>query len=87
MPNPPLLGFFAGIILGCDEQLDWFQQKMKDRYTLKVRGRLGPGEQDDKEIRILNRVVQWTEEGIWYEPDPRHAEIIFKELGIRSGSR
>ena len=74
-------------ILEAEEQLDWFRERMKDRYTLKVRGRLGPEVHDEKEIRILNRVIQWTEEGIWYEPDPRHAEIIFKDLGLIEGSK
>ena len=35
----------------------------------KVRARLGPNSTDDKSVRILNRVVYWTTEGIRYEPD------------------
>ena len=30
--------------------------------------------QDDKEVKILNRIVRWIKEGIGYEADPRHAE-------------
>merc|ERR1711911_93626 len=51
------------------------------------RGRLGPGEADDKSIRILNRVVQWTRDGIEYEADQRHSEIIVPELGLNGTSK
>lgn len=33
--------------------------------------------------RILNRVVEWDEDGIKYEPDQRHAEITVKMLGLK----
>ena len=74
-------------ILGNDDQLDWIRTRMQERYTLKTRGRLGPEPEDDKEIRILNRILQWNQEGIWYEPDPRHVEIILKDLGLTGTSK
>ena len=43
---------------------------------------LGPGEGMENEIRVLNRTLRWTESGITYEPDQRHAEIIIKELNL-----
>ena len=43
---------------------------------------MGPAESDDHQIRILNRVVTCTEEGIEYEPDQRHAEIIIDHMGL-----
>ena len=42
-----------------------------------------PDKSDDKAITILNRCVEWTSEGILYEPDPRHVEILVNELGIK----
>ena len=36
---------------------------------------------------ILNRVVTWDREGIWYEPDQRHADIIIRELGLKADSK
>ena len=33
-------------------------------------------------MRVLNRVLRWTLEGIAYEPDQRHAELVVKELGL-----
>ena len=49
-------------------------------FEIKVKARLGPNSTDDKSVRILNRVVYWTAEGIRYEPDQRHAEIIIHQL-------
>lgn len=73
--------------LGTDEHLDWFRDKTRHKFLLKSRGRLGPEPQDDRVIRILNRVVEWTEDGIWYEADPRHVEIILRELGLQGKSK
>ena len=47
-----------------------------------MRGGLGPCPEDDKSNWILNRVVEWTEAGITYEPDHRHAEIIIDQLKV-----
>ena len=38
-----------------------------------------------KEIRVLNRVLRWTAQGIAYEADPRHAEILM--TGLLGASR
>ena len=51
------------------------------RYKIKLRCTLRPDHHDVHEITILNRVLRWTANGLEYEPDPRHAEIIIKELG------
>ena len=73
-------------ILGWEKELDWFKRQLKKRFECKHRGRIGPGDKDDKSIRILNRVVEWTEEGISYEADQRHAEIIMAGLGLEENS-
>ena len=49
---------------------------------MTIRGRLGPDKHDDKIIRILNKCITWTKDGIQYESDPRHAELLLRELGI-----
>ena len=35
-----------------------------------------------REIKILNKIVRYTDSGIEMEADPRHAEIVIKELGL-----
>ena len=36
-----------------------------------------------KSARVLNRLISWLDDRIEYEADPRHAEIIISELGLR----
>ena len=50
---------------------------------LSLKAILGPKRGDDKSVRILNRVVSWISEGIRYEPDQRHADIIIGRLGMK----
>ena len=55
---------------------------MEKRYTIKTQW-FGPGEKQSKEIKILNRIVSWDNlQGITFEVDPRHAEVIFKQLKL-----
>ena len=51
---------------------------------MKIRGRLGPGvrKEEDQSIMILNRITEWNQDGLWYEADQRHAEIILRELAL-----
>ena len=74
-------------ILGHSAQLDWFQKEIRGKFDLKVRGRLGPAPDDEKSTRILNRVITWTKQGIEYEADQQHAEIIIRTLGLKGNSR
>ena len=74
-------------LLGWKKELDWFWSTIKARFECKHRGRLGPEEKDAKSTRILNRIVEWTPDGIAYEGDQRHVEICLKEAGIEENSR
>ena len=44
--------------------------------------RIGPGKDDDKEGRVLNRVVRWIEDGLEYGADPRQAEKLIESNGL-----
>ena len=59
---------------------------MKEEYEIKVRGILGPEVSDDKSIRILNRCVEWRKGCIAYEADPRHAELVVRDLELTGGN-
>ena len=65
-------------ILASEENLDWFRKRIAERFEVKFRGRIGPSERDEKSIRILNRILTWTKDGIEYEADQRHAETVAK---------
>ena len=40
-------------LLGSDEDLDWFEEEIKKKFEVKIRGRLRPGHNDMKSSRIL----------------------------------
>ena len=67
-------------VLGHDIMLDWFRDRIKAKFEVKFKARLGPSSGDDSSVRIFNRVVQWDAAGIHYEADQRHAEIIVMSL-------
>ena len=61
--------------------MEWFKAEIsaKDESTHNM---LGAGPKHEKSIRVLNRVLSWAPEGIQYEADKRHADIVAEELGL-----
>ena len=72
---------------GEGKELDWIQELMASWFEIKVRGRLGPEEGDDKEICILGRKVVWKSFGISCEADPKHRKMIMEFFGFDETSR
>ena len=72
-------------VLGNDEQLDWHRTKTIERFEVKFKARIGPGKNDDKQVRLLDRIIQWIGGvGVQYEADQRHAEIVIGAAGLQS---
>ena len=44
--------------MGWGSQPDWYRDLVTTRLEAKVKGRIGPGRDDSKSMRILNRMVQ-----------------------------
>ena len=65
---------------GGPSELSWLKDKLSAAYDLKTQ-LLGPGAR--AEGKVLNRVVRWDDKGWEIEADPRHAELIIEQLGIR----
>ena len=63
---------------GYEEDLFWIRDLMAKWFEIKVRGILGGGQKDDKEIVILGRVVQWCKDGIRYQADPKHRRLLLE---------
>ena len=60
---------------------EWAMEWLKNRITTKYESKhdiIGPSPKHSKTIRILNRVLEWTNKGITYEADQRHADIVIK---------
>ena len=72
---------FVGV--GRPEELTKMRAALEDKYRLKVE-MLSGGKGDVQEVKILNKIVRWTETGVELEADPRHADIVVKELGLMS---
>ena len=34
-------------------------------------------------VCVLSRVVWWSKDGILYEPDQRHSELVVREMGLK----
>ena len=68
---------------GNDEDLKWLKAGLERHYEINTEV-LGPDTQDNQQVQILNRIVSWTPEGLEYEADPRHVELIVKELGLEN---
>ena len=66
---------------GAKPDLDCFEAEFGARYELRKGGRIGPGEQGDKE-GLLNKVVKWTTRGLEYEAGPRQIERPSESQGL-----
>ena len=64
-----------------DADLTWLEASFERKFECKVQV-LGPGGNQVREVRILNRVVGWSKNGLLYEADQRHAEIAVRDLGL-----
>ena len=67
---------------GPKDALDWYEAAISSEYEVKIHPRMGPGKDDAKEMRVLNRVITWHEAHIEYEADPRQAERLIEECGL-----
>ena len=68
-----------------DYQLKWLQKKIEDKFEIKSQT-LGPDSSkgEKKQVSILGRIIEWKEEGISYEADPRHAQKLIRELELEN---
>ena len=73
------------VILGDDAVQQHVENALREAYDLRVDGSIGVGEAK-QEFCILNRLVRFDERSgtIFYEPDPRHAEILLKDLNMET---
>ena len=76
-------GFTA---LGAAEELRWYEQGLSNVFELVVKGRLGEDKGCDREVRVLNRVVRLDADGVKYEADPRHSEMLVQSGGVELGN-
>ena len=61
--------------------IKWFKGKLGERFGIKTTT-VGMGPEEEREGRMLNRIVAVSKEGWSYEADQRHAELIVQGLGL-----
>ena len=69
------------VAVGRRTNLRQTRETLDGRYKLKV-DMLGAGDGCVKEVKILNRVIRWTNAGITYEADTKHVNRIIKGLEL-----
>ena len=57
---------------------------MTKTFECKLKGRLGRGKDDLKDMRVPSRIVRIADDGLRYEADPRHAELLAKSLNLEN---
>ena len=70
--------------LGRPEDLHWLKEKFLERYEIKYGGMLGDGPEDVQDVMILNRLVHYDSFETTIEADPRHVQILLKELNLEN---
>ena len=73
------------VSIGREEDLKWLSTILEGKFEIST-DIIGPEKNDKKEIKVLNRIIAYEEGGITYEPDPRHAELIIKQLGLEKSN-
>jgi hypothetical protein len=80
------------VCAGTREELKKLHEELNKDIVFKCKGILGPDKSrgDIQEAVILNRLVRYVETdgrpAIEIEPDPRHADIVIKSLGLAKGN-
>ena len=70
------------IIEGAECDLRWVEATLRKKCIVKMRAMLGPERTDDKVADILIRVVEWKDEELWYEADPRRVEKMLNDMEL-----
>ena len=76
---------------GAEERLNEMEAELRRHMIVQRKALLGPDPEDDKHATVLGRLLSYVVEAGAYrvtmEPDPRHGEIIVRELGLGGGSK
>ncbi len=69
------------VFAGDKEDLVWARRQMENAFLCTIEGTLGGDAGDAKEMRVLNRILRWSRDGLRYEGDPRHVEMLVRDMG------
>ena len=69
------------VAVGDEQSTRKLQLSLENAYKVKCEV-LGGDSGDKKEIRVLNRIIRRVDAGFTLEADPRHAELVIRDLGL-----
>ena len=74
------------VVLADDDGHEFVKKALAERYAFKEVGGIGPDDGDGTEFVVLNRLVRFDRKtgSVEYEADPRHVEIMIKQLGLEN---
>ncbi len=72
-------------IPGASKSLAWFREVSQQHMEVNFKSRLERNTLGS--VRILNRVVILTDQGLEHEADQRHAQIFMKDMSIDESSK
>ena len=75
------------VAVGEDEDVEWFKGQALGWFEMEVRGKLGDGEGDEKEMVILGRRMRWTIEGLELEADRAILKRLKEQFGFDDRTR
>ena len=72
------------LCLADDEGQKKIEDILRSRYDYKIVGSIGPEAHDGTTLTVINRILTFDREKgvLLYEADPRHAELIIRELQL-----
>ena len=70
------------VSLGSVEAMSWLEKELEKAYEIKTQ-KIGMTEGYKAEGKVLNRVIRRTSDGWDIQADPRHAELVVEQLGLK----
>ena len=71
---------------GMGKDVEWTKQCVEQRYLVKMQ-LSEPNKEHTHQIEVLNRVTTWdSNNGLIYEADPRHVEIIVQQFDLEQST-
>ena len=75
------------VAVGEDGDLEWFKALVVGWFEMKVRGKLGDGNGDEKNMVILGRRLRWTLDGVELEADRGILRRLKEQFGFDEWTR
>ena len=74
------------VSVGNRKDIKKFKEQIESRFEIKTTI-VGDALEENKEGRVLNRIIRITETGWEYEPDQRHADMIIETMCMQKSKK